>query len=119
MLKELLSLSESELALTLFLLTNFFITMRRRLSGCTADTDTGAGLRDLKIYLNYRLGHQVVKRFCNMFSESSPCLLGQNGCCITGHRPWALKCHYSTDNYAKTSPKRILSVYQVVDRFET
>ena len=35
----------------------------------------------------YSLGRQLVPRFCKMFSESSPCLLGQHGSCSTAQRP--------------------------------
>ena len=32
-------------------------------------------------------------RFCNTFSESSPCLLGQHGSCSTAQRPVELSEH--------------------------
>ena len=46
-------------------------------------------------------GSRVVKKFCKMFSESSPCLLGQHGSCSTAQRPVELSENVLNNHFSQ------------------
>ena len=52
-------------------------------------------------------GIRLWKRFCKMFSESSPCLLGQHGSCITAQRPVELSENILQNFFQNLTPQTV------------
>ena len=72
------------------------------LSKCCSDTTSAATL------LHTVWGGNLFRRFCNTFSESSLCLLGQHGSCSTAERPVELSINISQNLQNKLLPQTVL-----------
>ena len=57
--------------------------------------------------LHTRWGDHLFQRFCSMFAESSPCLLGQHGSCSTA---WELSENFTKPSEQVAAPPGTLAV---------
>ena len=59
------------------------------------------------------------KKFCKMFSESSPCLLGQHGTCSTVQQPVELSENILQNIFHNRTPQTVRSAIRYVSNRDT